>query len=102
VAIVCDLVFETAKNIVVKTLGIVKNLTNVVIKELNKPISIPIVSSLYKSIAGDELSIMDVMCLVAAVPTTLVYKAITGNNPFPGNATTNAVIDASDFFSRSC
>ncbi|KAM0289102.1 hypothetical protein ACHAO9_006322 [Fusarium lateritium] len=99
VAIVGDLVLETAKNIVVKMLGIVKNLTNAVIEELNKPISIPIVSSLYKSIAGDELSIMDVVCLVAAVPATLVYKAITGSNPFPDNATTNAVIDAPDFSS---
>lgn len=63
VVIVGDLVLEMAKNTVVKTLAVVKNLTNAVIEELNKPISIPIISPLYKSIAGDELSIMSCVLL---------------------------------------
>lgn len=96
-AIIGDLVLETAKHIVVKTLEIVKDLTAAVIEELSKPISIPIISKLYKEVADEELSIMDLICLVAAVPATLLYKAITQNTPFPDNATTNALIQAKDF-----
>ncbi|KAG5662690.1 hypothetical protein KAF25_005108 [Fusarium avenaceum] len=73
VVIVGDLVLEMAKNTVVKTLGVVKNLTNAVIEELNKPISIPIISPLYKSIAGDELSIMSCV-LLQQLPRLLFTK----------------------------
>lgn len=97
VAIVGKLVIETARNVVVKTLGIVKSLTKSVLDELNTPISIPVVSKLYKFIAHDELSIMDLVCLVAAVPATIVFKAVIGSNPFPDNSATTALIEASDF-----
>ncbi|KAL2882656.1 hypothetical protein SGCOL_001861 [Colletotrichum sp. CLE4] len=78
IAIIGKKGLETAKNIVVKALGIVKDLTSAVIKELNKPISITVISGLYKSIAGED---------------------VTGNTPFPNNASTDAIIEASDFAS---
>jgi hypothetical protein len=95
--IIGNLVLDVAKSLVVKTLDIVKDLTTAVIETLNEPITIPIISKLYKTVAGDELSIMDLICLVAAVPATLLYKAVTGSTPFPDNSITDSIIDAPDF-----
>ncbi|KAK1671620.1 hypothetical protein BDP55DRAFT_635690 [Colletotrichum godetiae] len=87
IAIIGKKGLETAKNIVVKALGIVKDLTSAVIKELNKPISITVISGLYKSIAGEDSS------------GDSDLQSVTGNTPFPNNASTDAIIEASDFAS---
>jgi len=49
---------------------------------LNTSIDIPIVSWLYQLITGDPLTILDLFCLIVAVPVTVVYKAIAGSAPF--------------------
>jgi hypothetical protein len=65
---------------------------------LTATIDIPVISSLYKLISDDDLSILDVVCLVAAIPVTLVYKAVTGSTPFPkGDAFTDGLLNASSF-----
>ena len=49
---------------------------------LKKEIELPFVSALYKSVSGgDALSIIDLVCLIGAVPVTVVYKIFTGENP---------------------
>ncbi|KAJ3538007.1 hypothetical protein NM208_g6089 [Fusarium decemcellulare] len=98
-AIIGGLVLSTAKHIVVASLDIIQDLTTAVIKALDGPIKIPIISSLYKRISGgSELSIMDLICLVAAVPSTLLYKVVTGGTPFPeNNYSVTKVTEATDF-----
>jgi hypothetical protein len=49
---------------------------------LNATLEIPFVSWLYKQIAGDELSILDLFALIVAVPITVMSKAISGKAPF--------------------
>jgi sulfur relay (sulfurtransferase) DsrF/TusC family protein len=50
---------------------------------LDAPIYIPILSDILKDLFNIELpSILDVLCLVAAVPTTIVYKAMNGHAPY--------------------
>jgi outer membrane protein assembly factor BamB len=54
---------------------------------LNATIDIPLVSDLYSWITGgDSLTILDLFCLIVAVPTTVVYKVITGQAPFSTSA----------------
>jgi len=47
---------------------------------LNYPIQIPVISWLYQKISGHPLTLMDVLCLVMAIPATLLYKLIWGGS----------------------
>jgi outer membrane protein assembly factor BamB len=61
----------------------VQIVVNMVQTALNTPIDIPLISELYSWIThGDSLTILDLFCLIVAVPTTVVYKAFTGTAPF--------------------
>ncbi|KAL9042871.1 MAG: hypothetical protein Q9214_003662 [Letrouitia sp. 1 TL-2023] len=96
-AIVGGVAIQTAKNIVVRTLDIIKILVDALFKLLDAPINIPVLSPFYKSITGSDLSFLDLMCFIAAVPTTLMYKLAVGSAPFPDDSTTTALINAKDF-----
>lgn len=57
---------------------------------LKVTVDIPFFSALYKLInSGQELTSLDFMCLILAIPTTIVYKLIEGHAPFPQNDATN-------------
>ncbi|KAL8776816.1 MAG: hypothetical protein Q9203_002974 [Teloschistes exilis] len=96
-AIIGGTLIQTAKNVVVKSLDIIKILVDALFKLLDAPISIPVLSPFYKQITGSDLSFLDVMCFVAAIPVTIIYKIVTGAAPFPDNATTSALTSAKDF-----
>ncbi len=49
---------------------------------LDAKITIPVISSVYKKTTGNDHTILDAFCLVVAVPTTIVFKAIEGKAPF--------------------
>jgi hypothetical protein len=51
---------------------------------LNYPINIPVISWLYRQIAQHPLTILDLACMVLAVPTTILYKLMfsAGAAPF--------------------
>ena len=97
IGIVGSLVVQSAKHIVVLVLRIIRILTDKVLDDMDEPIKIPVISSLYKKIAGEELSVLDLICLIAAAPATIIYKAVTSHTPFPDNESTNALIDAPDY-----
>jgi len=62
---------------------------------LNTSIDIPIISWLYQLITGESLTILDLFCLIVAVPVTVVYKAITGSAPFSSARTLDkAAVDS--------
>jgi outer membrane protein assembly factor BamB len=48
---------------------------------LTGTIQIPFVSDFYTAITNDQLSVISLFSLIAAVPTTIVYKLITGSAP---------------------
>ncbi|ETS85623.1 hypothetical protein PFICI_03648 [Pestalotiopsis fici W106-1] len=45
------------------------------------PIQIRILSALYKKISGDDMTILDVVALLLAIPATIIYKMVTGKRP---------------------
>ncbi|KAI0699749.1 hypothetical protein C8T65DRAFT_659003 [Cerioporus squamosus] len=48
---------------------------------MNQTIDIPLLSPLYKGLSGNDLSALDAISLLIAIPTTVLYKAITGKKP---------------------
>ena len=97
-ALLADVVVETVENVLLALLDLLQVLAQNIVQLLTAPIEIPVLSPLYKHISGGEdLSILDLVCLVSAIPATLGAKLISGNAPFPDNSTTNALIKAQSF-----
>lgn len=57
---------------------------------LEEPVDIPFVSNLYKALTGSELSMLDLTCLLAAVPGTILLDVLTGSPTVPEEETTGA------------
>jgi len=95
--IVADLILNTAENFILTVLQIVQAILTGLLDLLTATIDIPILSTVYQQVTGDELSFLDLACLIAAIPVTVMYKMIAGVAPYPDNANTQALIDAPDF-----
>lgn len=55
-------------------------------KGLNASINIPLLSELYQFISGgDPLTMLDLICLLVAIPTTILYKIDEQEAPFTSN-----------------
>jgi outer membrane protein assembly factor BamB len=88
-----DLAVEICKAVTTLLLRAVKGLFALLMSALTAPIDIPVVSWLYGKISGGAaLSVLDLMALIVAIPTTVIYKAFTGTAPF---APTHPVAEAS-------
>jgi outer membrane protein assembly factor BamB len=48
---------------------------------LTRTINIPVLSWLYKKFFGEDLTILNLIMLVAAIPVTIVYRVLTGHYP---------------------
>ena len=48
---------------------------------LTAEIDIPILSALYRAATGDELSVLDLICLIQAIVFTIAYKIIADRSP---------------------
>lgn len=48
---------------------------------LTRTINIPVLSWLYKKLFGEDLTILNLIMLVAAIPVTIVYRVLTGRYP---------------------
>jgi hypothetical protein len=92
-AILADLVLKSAQNIITTVIDVAKLLIDTVLKCLDAPLNIPIFSPLYKEFVKDDLSFLDLVCLIGAIPTTIIYKLITKTAPFPDNNQTHDLIN---------
>ena len=98
VAIVADTLLQTAENILLAVVDVFVQLTAGLIELLTEPLDIPVLSWLYQELTGDQLSFLDVICLIGAIPATIVYKLAGGSAPFPANdAFTDALLGATSF-----
>lgn len=60
---------------------LVQDALTLLLTALSTPIDIPWVSSFYQAISGNPLSLLDLFALLVAIPTTIIYKIITGTTP---------------------
>ena len=97
VGIIVDALLESVENVLLAAIDVLTQLTQGLIDALNATIEIPVISWLYKKVAQADLSLLDLTCLVAAIPITIGYKLITDAAPFPAGAATDALIGAGSF-----
>jgi PQQ-like domain len=72
---IVETIIDAADAIVETVLGIVVVMLEGLLAAATASISIPVVSPLWKAITGDPLSFIDVICLLGAVPYTIIQKA---------------------------
>ena len=82
-----------AKDMATYILNLIAALVEQIVSWLTEPISIPFVSALYHCLTGDQLSVLDLTCLLAAIPATILLDVITGSPTVPDtvSATPTAV-----------
>jgi hypothetical protein len=98
VAILTDALLQSIENVLLAGIDFLAAVGDAFLDILDATIEIPVISALYKEISGDDLTLLDAVCLVMAIPATICGKLITGTTPFPsGNATATALINASDW-----
>ncbi len=75
---------QLAAAVVDDVLSALLQIVNAIIDLVLRPLQIPVISDLYSSITGgSSLSILDLACLLVAIPTTIVQQALSGGGPRP-------------------
>ena len=97
IAILADTLLSTAENIITTVMDVIAALLEGALDALDAPIEIPVISSIYKDITGDDLSVLDLVCLVVSIPVTIIYKMAKNAPPFPDDSVSSALINAPDF-----
>lgn len=98
IAIIGDLILQTAENVINTLIDVLSQLVAGLVDALNASIDIPILSWLYHLLTGNDLSFLDLGCLIAAIPVTLIYKAGAGSAPFSsGDPFTEGLLNATSF-----
>ncbi|KAF5971960.1 amidase 1 [Fusarium coicis] len=90
-AIAADLVLKNAKHVIVTILEVFKPIIQGAFNMLESPLDIPILSQIYKLITGNELTFIDLICFVAAIPMTVMYKIAFDEAPFPDDASVQSL-----------
>ncbi len=97
-AIAADLIIGAVEPVIVAVINILVQLSDTVLSAMTATINIPVLSWLYNELTGNELSFLDLMCLICAIPATIAYKLINNAAPFPqGSSFTNSLINATNF-----
>ncbi|NIY74214.1 hypothetical protein HED22_01015 [Thalassospira sp. HF15] len=93
-AIIVNFLTENVKNILVSGLNLLKMIIDGLINILDSAIEFPVLSSLYHGITGNNLSILDLACLVVSIPSTIIMKIAVNEAPFANDTATNDIISA--------
>lgn len=62
-------------------IGVIDALISAAQDAMNAPLDIPFFSWLYKLVFGSDLTILDLVALVAAIPATMIFKVVQGAYP---------------------
>lgn len=97
VAILADTTLASAQTVVDAIFAIVEALAQTALDVLTTPVYIPVVSDILSYFGVSMPSMLDVFCWVAAVPFTLAYKIVKDAAPFPDDANTEFLINATSW-----
>ncbi len=106
-AAIVDLALNSAENFLQLVVEVMEVMLSEIKDVLNATLNIPVISYFYKKMTktndnpdGDELSALDLFCLIAAIPVTVIYKAVKQEAPFSSeDPSTIALHNATDMAS---
>ncbi|CAO3566975.1 unnamed protein product [Mortierella alpina] len=78
---------DLLKDIVTAFIKLTKLVITTLKTVINAPLNIPLLSPFYKEKTGKDLTILDAISLLLAIPTTVICKILTGKNPSELSAT---------------
>ncbi|MEM1274973.1 MAG: hypothetical protein AAGH74_00460 [Pseudomonadota bacterium] len=81
-AVIADVLLQSIDNLVGTVLDIAEIILQGILDLLDAKLEIPVLSWLYRKITGSDLSVLDLVCLIAAIPATVIVKMTTGTKPF--------------------
>ena len=81
---------EFAQAVAKDFLQLLDTLLGQIVGWLDEPVDIPFVSALYQALTGGQLSVLDLTCLLAAVPATILLDVITGSPTVPDTVSAGA------------
>ena len=96
IGVVSELLVKSAQNILTAAVDVLAAMMADVTDTLNAEMRIPVLSKLYEDIVGGPFTVLDVACLIAAFPITVIYKATRGEAPFPAGDMTTSLTNAKD------
>ena len=95
--VIIQLVLTGIEELVTAAFSLMKDAIDTFSKLVNQKIEIPYISSLYRYISGGEdLTFLDMIALLIAIPLTICYKVIKKSAPFDSNAKVTQYCDAID------
>ena len=78
---------DVLENVAIGMLQFAEEVIGLTATALTAPIQIPFFSAFYKQhFSGKDLSILDLVALMAAIPATMAFKLATGKPPFPAGS----------------
>lgn len=81
-----DMLLDTTKVVGDLMFDVIAQLVRSAIGVLDAKVYIPVLSEILEDVFGiAPFSILDVLCLIGAVPATIIYKIATGKAPFSAN-----------------
>ncbi|KAI1029502.1 hypothetical protein LB504_010781 [Fusarium proliferatum] len=101
VGILAEGILGTTKVVVDAILDVLQRLAGTVVDMLDTKIHIPIISDILNLIGVPDISFLDLFLWIGAAGITVTYKIGTGEAPFADNATTRALVGATDWASFS-
>ncbi len=75
-------VLDALEKVVVGIIEFIEDLVEMLRQGANAVIDVPFFSALYREIADADLTILDLIALIVAIPATIGYKLLTGEAPF--------------------
>lgn len=96
-----ELAVDVAQTLFDALMGILGTAVSLADSAANAKIDIPILSPLYKAVSGDDLTLLDLNCLVLAIPITIIYKIATDQSPVGTFTTENATEAVKKAFSKA-
>jgi hypothetical protein len=97
VGIIGSAAVETTQNVIGSFFEVMAQLIEMSLEILDAPVYIPVLSDILAYFGVPTLSILDLLCYIAAVPVTLGYKIVNGDAPFKDNEFTKSLTDAQSF-----
>ncbi|KAF5964697.1 hypothetical protein FCOIX_13289 [Fusarium coicis] len=75
-------ILDVVESMLMAFLGNISDLLVLIADKINETIKIPVLSALYRKVSGGaDLTLLDAISLVIAIPATIVFKLVKGESP---------------------